>query len=443
MPEYPFQLRVHKLKDETLAAEIITDGVIDLSHQVVDILEPFLERYAFVFLHLGKASALDYTLEKTFKTLKNLDKLIIVAEKDLQIRFDLDMILRFCRLESALLVVDGNMPVARAVKKVGSLPVMNQSVFRILKILKDPGVTFERLEKILNNEEAIAESVVECANNTKAESERSFTGIKSVLSYQGLEGVRLILLELAFKIFEIIFANQGKDKLLHLKYSAYLMGRMANLVGLEKRAIRKMRIAGLYHDVGWLLMHHMFATDYPKVFGLMAKGKRVNEAEFEIFGLTHQEIGEMIAHEIGLPDYLIPSVACHHTPDIYPKDVVLNAMVVCNGFLNSHIERVAAYTPFENRFSVLNDEYRRLIIEKGDVRNHSIADLNKIDEKGNLIISDKFDLPGVIKNLKEEYQVAVKACRKDDPDQINVGSPDDSEDSENPNNPDIPDSPEK
>ncbi|NLV94202.1 MAG: hypothetical protein GX031_06575, partial [Candidatus Riflebacteria bacterium] len=70
-------------------------------------------------------------------------------------------------------------------------------------------------------------------------------------------------------------------------------------------------------------------------------------------------------------------------------------------------------------------------------------DLNKIDEKGNFIISDKFDLPGVIKNLKEEYQVAVKACRKDDPDQINISSPDGSEDSDNPNKPGIPDSPEK
>ncbi|MDD3001274.1 MAG: HDOD domain-containing protein [Candidatus Riflebacteria bacterium] len=433
MPDYPFQLRVHKLKDETLAAEIITDGVIDLTHQVVDILEPFLERYAFVFLHLGKTSALDYTLEKTFKTLKNVDKLVVIAEKDLQIRFNLDMILRFCRLESALKVVDGNMGVARAVKKVGSLPVMNQSVFRLLKILKDPGVTFERLEKILNNEESIAESVVECANNTKAESERSFTGIKSVLSYQGLEGVRLILLELAFRIFEIIFANQGKDKLLHLKYSAFLMGRMANMVGLEKRAIRKMRIAGLYHDVGWLLMHHMFATDYPRVFGLMANGKTVYEAELEIFGITHQEIGEMIAHEIGLPDYLIPAVACHHTPDIYPKDLILNAMVVTNGFLNSIVERVVAYTPFEGRFSVLNDEYKRIIIEKGDKRNHSIADLNKIDDNGNVIISDIFDLPTVVKNLKEEYGIAEKTFRRAE---LESTSAEPSDDPESPDRPD-------
>lgn len=423
MADYPFELRVHKLKDESLVAEIIvTDGIVDITHKVTEVIKPFLERYAFVIIQLGKSSALDYSVENTLKSLPDAERIVIIAEKDAQIRFELGNLIRFCRLESALNVIDGNFAVIRAVKNMSASPILNQANFRVLKALKDPNMNFERLEKILLDEEEVAQSIINCANATKSEGIRAFATIKAVLSYYGLEGVRLILLEEIFKIFEKLFIQQSKSKIMHLKHSVFLMDKIADMLGTEKRNVRKYRVAGLYHDIGWLLLHHMFAKYYDQVWKLMApieedeyandghaspKSLTVSQAEMQVFRITHQEVGELIAHEIGIPSYLIPAIAYHHNPDVYPNDIILQATVVANGFLNCEVDQVASYTPFETRFDVLNAEYRRILESKNDKGAYSIADLNNIDEDGNIIISDKFTLQSVSSSLKAAYEASV------------------------------------
>jgi putative nucleotidyltransferase with HDIG domain len=422
MADYPFELKVHKLKDESLVAEIVvTEGIVDITHKVTEVIKPFLERYAFVIIQLGKSSALDYSVENTLKSLEHSDRVIIIAEKDAQVRFELGNLIRFCRIESALHVINGNFSVIKAVKNMSTSPILNQSNFRILKALKDPNMNFERLENILLGEEEVAQSIIDCANATKSEGVRSFATIKAVLSYYGLEGIRLILLEDIFKIFEKLFAQQAKTKIMHMKHSVFIMDKIADMLGTEMRNVRKYRVAGLYHDIGWLLLHHMFAQHYDQVWKLMApvdendedaevdqKSLAINEAEMKVFRITHQEVGELIAHEIGIPSYLIPAIAYHHNPDVYPNDIILQATVVANGFLNCEVDEMASYTPFENRFAVLNAEHKRLLEAKKDKGAYSIADLNNIDEDGNIIISDKFTLQSVSSNLRMAYDNSVK-----------------------------------
>lgn len=415
MADYPFKLKIHKLKDGTLAAEVIAEGVIDISHRLIEVMNTFLARYAFVIINLGQNSALSYNIEKTFKFLKNKNKLIIIAEKDKQLGFYTEGITRFSKVESALKIIDGNYSVLQTILNFGELPIFNQSVFRILKILADPLVAFERLEKILRNEDKIARELINCANTMKTEvdGERVYTDVKSILSYQGLEGIRLLLLEDAFKLFEQMFALQSSDKITHMRYCMYLTGRVGMMLGEDKRTVRKMRVAGLFHDLGALFIRHIFSVQYSQVNELILQGADVISAEQKILGITHQEIGEIMGYVIGLPDYIVSSIAHHHKNDVLKDDLFLSTTISCNGYLNSEIEGQSNITPYDERLKVLDKEYIKITTEKhlNGTGKKTIFDLDR-DENDKFEIVSPFEKSTFKQEMHNEYMAANRMISK-------------------------------
>lgn len=409
MSDYPFKLKIHKLKNEALVAEIQAEGVIDISHKLIEVINTFLSRYAFVIINLGNSAALSYNIEKTFNHLQNKDKLIVIAEKDKQLGFYIDGIMRFSNIDTALKVIDGNFGVVQVIHKVSELPMLNQSVFRVLKILCDPMVTFDRLETILKNEDKIAKELIECANTmkTEADGDRVYSDVKSILSYQGLEGVRLLLLEDAFKMFEQIFKHQSSDKLYHMRYCMGLTGKVAILLGIDKRSVRKMRLAGLYHDLGSLLIRHIFAAQYSKVNELVAEGKDIVAAEEEVLRISHQEVGEMMGYALGLPDYIVSSISHHHKEKFNPEDIYLSVTMVCNGFLNAEIEKRDKFTPYDDRIEFLNGEYKKLIADKSNENaKRTIADLEAVGSQGT---NSPFEKERLHMELQNEYMILSRA----------------------------------
>jgi len=123
-------------------------------------------------------------------------------------------------------------------------------------------------------------------------------------------------------------------------------------------------MAGLFHDIGCILiaLHidpHYFERDF-----LDFHGEKLCEIEQETYGLNHAEVGEMMLKQWGMPDVLIQIVACHH----HSKDNV--AAEICSlsdkfahekwGLLQ-HIEAA------QNQLHELSDHDLRTWMETSDL----------------------------------------------------------------------------
>ncbi len=70
--------------------------------------------------------------------------------------------------------------------------------------------------------------------------------------------------------------------------------------------------AGLLHDIGILYFMGNHTEKYSEVTTTSAAGKNLNDAEREVFGLSHMEVGEALLRKWHLPDLICRSVSGHH-----------------------------------------------------------------------------------------------------------------------------------
>jgi len=77
-------------------------------------------------------------------------------------------------------------------------------------------------------------------------------------------------------------------------------------------------VAGLLHDVGSLVLYHQLPELSRQALELVKarrrEGLQVFEAERELMGLDHTEVGSGLLRMWGLPDLLCDCVAGHHDP---------------------------------------------------------------------------------------------------------------------------------
>ena len=104
---------------------------------------------------------------------------------------------------------------------------------------------------------------------------------------------------------------------------SFLTGAFAKAIAEEEKQkqvlIDDSFMAGLLHDLGKPILSINFPEQYGEVQAA-AKDRNISlwEAEREIFGTTHSEVGAYLIGLWGLPDSIIEGLAFHHYPNKCP-----------------------------------------------------------------------------------------------------------------------------
>jgi HD-like signal output (HDOD) protein len=74
-------------------------------------------------------------------------------------------------------------------------------------------------------------------------------------------------------------------------------------------------VAGLLHDLGILVIYKYFHSEFIQIIGkASSENIPIFQAETEILGLTHQEVGGFLADKWELPLILCDAINYHHAP---------------------------------------------------------------------------------------------------------------------------------
>jgi HD-like signal output (HDOD) protein len=93
--------------------------------------------------------------------------------------------------------------------------------------------------------------------------------------------------------------------------------------------------AGILHDLGELVVAEYLSEAMPAIESLALAGRPYEEAEREILGITHDEVGAWFAGRWNLPPELTTAIGWHHRPGEAPAHKELVAAV--------HLGDVVAY----------------------------------------------------------------------------------------------------
>ena len=88
-------------------------------------------------------------------------------------------------------------------------------------------------------------------------------------------------------------------------------------------------LAGLLHDIGFLLFGVLYPQEFAALNGAVEKYGHVNsrELEFHAVGITHDLIGSMLFRNWNLPEEVIVATAEHHFPDYDGEHAIFAKLV--------------------------------------------------------------------------------------------------------------------
>ncbi|PKL43040.1 MAG: hypothetical protein CVV41_11590 [Candidatus Riflebacteria bacterium HGW-Riflebacteria-1] len=394
MQQYPFQIKDHGDK----VIEMIVGDVIGPEHKVAEALRILLKKFDFVILSLKETATLHPSFSATMAELSEAGRLLVVAHEDDQIQVDLHQAKRFTELQTAQHRVNGERNIAKILDKVSSLPLAQSSANKLLNMLRNPAVTFEDIEEVTSKDPKLVMRMLKIANSAHFMRRMPYENLKSVVTFLGLDGIREIILQETFEGLATAFANQ-REKLAHMRRCAHLATYIGKLTGADLNLLSKINSAGLLHDIGSLALCFYDSPEYARATMKVRNDKMsVCDAELEVFGIDHQEIGQLLAQKLAMPDYLGPAMARHHDQTVSADNQLLISVMVANGYLNQHIENLP-FTSYEKYLPALAEEHKKKSAA-GAVTGKNLQNLAKISK----IVAEK-DKGGEIFKVPELYEV--------------------------------------
>jgi len=229
----------------------------------------------------------------------------------------------------------------RILKKVQNVPSLPQFVLLTLKKLDDEKSSASDVASSLSKDQGLVVRVLRLANSAYYGIPRTITSVTEAVAILGFKTLRSIVL--AASIYPFMAESQkgyalDKGELwrhsLGVAYVSRFIGSKLNGVDLEEAYL-----AGLLHDIGKIVLNEYVRYGY-SIISKMVEEKTIpfTEAEREVLGFDHAEIGAMIIDQWALPEVYSLAARYHHMPEDLPEgkmnystivDVVHVANAIC------------------------------------------------------------------------------------------------------------------
>ncbi len=221
------------------------------------------------------------------------------------------------------------------------LPAMPDIAQDIMKLRVDPSADANKLSQIVARDPSLAAQVISWASSPyygyQGKIDSIETAIARVLGFE-------LVMNLALGISIGKSLKVPKEGPIGVKefwkqsiYCANLAEKLCCAMPVKHRPERGLiYLSGLLHNFGHLLMGHIF----PPQFDLINRTIEANpytsieDIEFYILGVTHEEIGAWLMQNWHMPEELIVAVHRHHQEEFWSKHAVYsNLVLVANRML--------------------------------------------------------------------------------------------------------------
>ncbi len=207
----------------------------------------------------------------------------------------------------------------KVVSQLESLPSFPELYFELIEELKSPESSMDRVGKIISKDMAMTAKILQLVNS-------AFFGIPQHVSNPahaakliGLDIIRALVLSMrVFSHFEKIpmIGLQISELWDHSAVSAVCAKEIAIAETQDKKVVDDAFISGMLHDIGILILSANFPGKYKEAIELTNKGNiPFFEAEIQVFGASHAEVGGYLLALWGLPNVIAEAVFFHHKPE--------------------------------------------------------------------------------------------------------------------------------
>lgn len=200
---------------------------------------------------------------------------------------------------------------------LGELPTLPGIAIKILEMVKKDETNLDELGEILSHDPPLSAKVLKVANSPLYGLQGKIASVPHAVKLLGMNTIKNLALSFSIvnkfnsqKKNSFDYPKFWKDSLIAAVSSKLIISKI--IPELEEDGF----FLGLLHDIG-LLVNNECAPDQ---FNLVLKDREITnspffEAEDEILGFNHMEIGSYLLEKWELPKSLCDSIRFHHYPD--------------------------------------------------------------------------------------------------------------------------------
>ena len=200
--------------------------------------------------------------------------------------------------------------------RIDNFPPLPTVAGRVMELTADPKSSVQDLMKVVNADQSLAMMILKMANSPFFGLSRNVDSLNQALTLLGFTEIRnMVLARAIFDSFKNLDQSNGFGMRQFWRHSL-VCGLGAKIIGAELGwSGNDFFVAGLIHDIGKLVMYMTFSTEFSKAIDIMEPEKQMAfEAERNIFGVSHDEVGMMLLKRWMFPESLIAAVGYHHHP---------------------------------------------------------------------------------------------------------------------------------
>lgn len=207
----------------------------------------------------------------------------------------------------------------KIVGKIVGLPTLPAILEKMNTMTADPDTSAQQIGDLISKDPTITAKVLRIVNSSFYGFPNRISTVSHAIVILGFNAVKSIVLSSS------IFEAMGKAK----RESSYDRGQFWKHsigVGTSCRVIaRKLRlpseeeyfIGGLLHDIGKIILDQYLHDQFEEILKVVQKKKNlIRDAELEVLGVTHAEIGGWLFNRWGLSKDLVDAVNFHHRPGL-------------------------------------------------------------------------------------------------------------------------------
>ena len=232
------------------------------------------------------------------------------------------------------------------VEQIDRLEPVPPVAAQIMTLAQDPRSSMSKISDLICNDPALTANLLKTCNSAHFGLPRQVDSIKDAATLVGLDYiVQLVLLNSFSANFQKEPAGYGLGEgelWRHAVSSAQVAGILAERFGNSHHK-HLLYTAALVKDIGKLILGRFVAFSYERINILVqSHGKSFNDAENEVIGMNHEELGALVGQKWHFSKKLIYIIRHHHLSDeaarqdldtalVYLADIICMMMGVCTG----------------------------------------------------------------------------------------------------------------
>lgn len=237
------------------------------------------------------------------------------------------------------------------VGEIEALPVLPNIFMSIEEELNSSEPSIKKVAELISMDVGLVAKIIKLINSPYFGLPLQIDSIFQAITMLGLDTIRALIV--GTHLFSMYDVELIPDFSLNMLWDhSFRVSNIARMIAeyekMDKQTIVYARMTGLLHDVGKLILASSFPDKYRKVLKLVGQKKcPVHDAEQEIFGTSHAQVGAYLMGLWGMAGEVVYGIGYHH---LYNKFDMSVSMLVSVANLIDH------------QCIIINKDYNRVVL---------------------------------------------------------------------------------